>query len=101
MSKPTVHTMICSAKSPALLNKFECFDIEEFGGQITVEIYFKTKYIYSAVLLYISRNFSYLITDVHIPILPKDQFKLLLKHKFLNVTQEDDVVKAICLWADN
>ena len=83
---PNVHTLICSAKSPALLNKFENFNVEEFGGQITVEIYFKTKYIYSAILLYISRNFTYLITDVHIGKLPKEQFKLLLKHKYLNVT---------------
>jgi hypothetical protein len=26
--------------------------------------------------------------------------KLLLKHKYLNVTQEDEVIKSLCMWAD-
>ena len=30
----------------------------------------------------------------------KDDFKLILKHKYVNVTQEDEVVKAICLWLE-
>jgi hypothetical protein len=96
-----VHTLICSAKTPALLKKFSEFKIEDMqNGCITVEIYFKIKYIYSAILLYISRNFTYLITDQMISLLPKDQLKLLLKHKMLNVTQEDEVVKSLCMWAD-
>lgn len=102
MSQPLVNTLICSAKTPALLKKFTDFKIEEMAtpGSITVEIYFKMKYIYSAILLYISRNFTYLITDPHIALLPKDQFKLLLKHKLLNVTNEDEVVKSLCMWAE-
>ena len=32
--------------------------------------------------------------------LPKDQFKLILKHKLLNVTQEDEVLKAVCMWSE-
>ena len=32
--------------------------------------------------------------------LTKDDFKLLLKHKYVNVTQEDEVLKAICLWLE-
>lgn len=35
-----------------------------------------------------------------ISLLPKDQFKLLLKHKLLHVTQEDEVVKALCMWTE-
>ena len=65
-----------------------------------MEIYFKVKYIYSAILLYISRNFTFLITDPLLSLLPKDQFKLILKHKLLNVTQEDEVVKALCMWVE-
>ena len=100
LSNPTVHTLICSAKTPALLKKFNDFHIEQYGGQLTVEIQFKVKYIYSAVLLYVSRNFSYLITEPQIALLPKEQFKLLLKHKMLHVTHEDEVVKALCMWAE-
>ena len=40
------------------------------------------------------------MSDPEIRHLTKDDFKLLLKHKYLNVTQEDEVVKAICLWAE-
>lgn len=97
LSNPQVHTLICSAKTPALLRKFNDFHIDE-GGALTVEIYFKVKYIYSAILLYVSKNFTYQISDPMISMLPKDQFKLLLKHKMLNVTQEDEVVKSICMW---
>jgi hypothetical protein len=95
-----VHTLICSAKTPALIGKFPDFRVEDYNILLTVEIYFKVKYIYSAILLYISRNFTYLITDPMISMLPKEQFKLLLKHKMLNVTQEDEVVKGICMWAE-
>jgi hypothetical protein len=38
------------------------------------------------MLFYVSRNFTYLISDAYISLLPKDQFKLILKHKMLNVT---------------
>ena len=67
---------------------------------MTVEIYFKVKYIFSSILLYISRNFTHLITDPALSLLPKEQFKLILKHKLLNVTQEDEVVKALCVWTE-
>lgn len=59
MSDPSIHTLICSSKSPALLKKFNDFNIESSDGQVTVEIYFKTKYIYSSILMYISKNFTY------------------------------------------
>ena len=100
LENPTLQTLICSSKAPANLRKFEDFYIEDYDGTVTVEIFFKVKYIYSAILHYISRNFTYLITDPLISLFPKDQFKMILKHKFLNVTQEDEVVKAICLWAE-
>lgn len=67
-----MHTLICSAKTPALLKKFQDFRIEDYNNLLTVEIYFKIKYIYSAILLYISRNFTYLITDPMISMLPKE-----------------------------
>ncbi len=38
------------------------------------------------------------ITDPLICLLGKDAFKLLLKHKYLNVSHEDEVIKALCLW---
>lgn len=41
-----------------------------------------------------------LVSDPDIKHLKKDELKLLLKHKYLNVTQEDDVLKAICLWVE-
>jgi len=55
--------------------------------------------VYSALLLYISRTFSNWILHPGLPSIPKDQFKQLLKHKFLCVSNEDEVVRAICTWA--
>jgi len=40
---------------------------------------------YSVMLNYISRNFKCLFDDPDIGLLKKDEFKLLLKHKYLNV----------------
>jgi hypothetical protein len=45
--------------------------------------------MHSEILNYISRNFSSLFDDPDIGLLSKDEFKLLLKHKYLNVTNED------------
>lgn len=100
MPTPTVHTLIASGKAPAVLRKFSPFDVTANEGNVTVEIYFKMQHTYSAILFYISRNFTYLITEPSISLLPKPLFKLLLKHKFLNVTQEDEVMKAICMWIE-
>ena len=49
---------------------------------------------------YISKNFTFLIYDPDIKYLKREEFKVLLKHKYLNVTQEDEVIKAICLWVE-
>ena len=56
--------------------------------------------MFAQLLTFISRNFTYLIGDPEIKNLTKDDLKLLLKHKYLNVTQEDEVIKAICLWTE-
>jgi hypothetical protein len=38
---------------------------------------------------YLSRNFYLLYDDPEIGLLTKDELKLLLKHKYLKVNQED------------
>ena len=55
--------------------------------------------LHAQLLSFISKNFTFLINDPDIRYLRKEEFKLMLKHKYLNVTQEDEVLKAICLWA--
>jgi len=73
LSDPLVNTLICSAKTPALLRKFTDFRIEDQKNNgLHVEIYLKIKYLYSSILLYISKNFTYLITDPQISLLPKE-----------------------------
>lgn len=52
------------------------------------------------LLCHISKNFTTLMTEPEIRFLSKDDLKLLLKHKYLNVTQEDEVIKAISLWLE-
>ena len=44
---------------------------------------------YSVILNFISKNFAILFDDPDIGFLKKEEFKLLLKHKYLNVQQED------------
>lgn len=39
-------------------------------------------------------------SDPEIGKLSKEEFKLLLKHKYLNVVKEDQVLQAVCLWID-
>jgi hypothetical protein len=92
--------MICSGKAPALLRKVDSFFVDDYEDELPIAIYFQLKNRYSAILHYISRNFSLFITDPLISMLPKDQFKLLLKHKYLNVSHEDEIMKALCLWLE-
>jgi len=100
-SEPQLQTLICSGKAPALLRRVDPFFADEWDeDQFPIAIYFKVKNRYSAILHFISRNFSLFITDPCVHLLPKDQFKLLLKHKYLNVAHEDEVVKAVCLWLE-
>lgn len=56
--------------------------------------------MHSQLLCYISKNFTHLMHEPEIRFLSKEDFKLILRHKFLNVTQEDEVLKAICLWLE-
>jgi hypothetical protein len=58
------------------------------------------KHLHAQLLSFISKNFTYLIHDPDIKHLTKDDLKLLLKHKHLYVTSEDEVVKAVSLWAE-
>ena len=52
----------------------------------------------SQLLCYISKNFTYLMQEPEIRFMSKDDFKLILKHKYVNITQEDEVLKAVSLW---
>lgn len=58
----------------------------------------KLNHTHSEILNYISRNFEHLYNDPDIGLLHKDELKLLLKHKYLNVSKEDIIVHAIVLW---
>ena len=45
-------------------------------------------------------HFTFVMNEPEIRFLSKEDFKLILRHKHLNVTQEDEVLKAICLWLE-
>jgi hypothetical protein len=51
------------------------------------------------ILNIISKNFFMYCSDPSISLLELDDFKLLLKHKRLEVIGEDDVCTALFLWA--
>lgn len=65
-----------------------------------VTLKFQVEDVHSQLLCYISKNFTYLMYEPEIRHLSKDDFRLILRHKYLNVTQEDEVVKAICFWLE-
>lgn len=94
--------MVCSAKAPTELRRVRNFDLSmnKDPEALRVGVFFKMEEMYAVILNYICKNFTSLINDPDIKLLRKDEFKTLLKHKHLNVTQEDDVIKAICLWLE-
>ena len=101
LSAPKLYSMICSSKAPTELLSIPNFDLRDvFDDKLDIGLQFQTKELFSQLLSFISRNFTYLINDPEIRYLSKDDFKLLLKHKYLNVTQEDEVIKGICLWTE-
>jgi hypothetical protein len=100
--EPELFTMIGSAKAPTELRRVRNFDLSmnPDPDALKVGVFFKMQELHAMILTYINRNFTGLINDPDIKLLRKDEFKTLLKHKHLNVTQEDDVIKAICLWLE-
>lgn len=62
-------------------------------------MYLKLSEFHAQILNFLSRNFGMIFDDPDIGLLTKEELKLLLKHKYLNVTQEDQALKAVVLWA--
>lgn len=77
------------------------FKGEESGinlGVNKIELYFSTKYTYSAILMHINSNFNSLhrlpeMTNLHL-----EHLRLLFKHDSLEVINEDQVFSAFCSW---
>ena len=100
-NKPKIYTILCSQKAPCELLSVQDFRIDNVDdGTIDVYLHFQIKQLHAQLLTFISKSFTYLVHDPDIKHLTKDDFKLLLKHKHLNVTQEDEVIRAICLWME-
>lgn len=102
---PMVHTLIVSNKSPSVIAKVKCFMVEDFqefmqatGQKFSIKVFLKVHKVYGVILSTISRNFSEVHRDPNIKLLEPNDFKMLLKHKRLGVTAEDEVVIAFSLW---
>jgi len=92
--------LICSAKAPTEILKIENFSVDNLESKdLDIGVYLQIRDSYSIILNFISRNFATLFDDPDIGFLKKDEFKLILKHKYLNVQQEDHVIRAIILWS--
>lgn len=98
MTRPQLNTLICSGKAPTELWKIPDFDASACQ-ELHVGIYLQMEYRLSEILNYISRHFYKLYNDPDIALLQQNELKLLLKHKYLKVTREDEVLKAVCMWA--
>ena len=88
VSEPRVNTLICSAKAPTELMRYDNFDIETLPSQteLNIGLYLKLHESHAHIMNYLSRNFGDLFDDPDIGMLTKDELKLLLKHKYLNVS---------------
>ena len=96
-----IYSMICSQKQPVQLMSVDYFEINQLEtNSINISLAFQIKELHSQLLGYISQNFTYLMHEPEIRFLSKDDFKLILRHKYLNVVQEDEVLKAVCLWLE-
>ena len=87
LSPPKIHSMICSSKAPTELLSKPNFEISEVvDDKLDIGIFFQIKPLFAQLLTFISRNFTYLIGDPDIKFMSKEDLKLVLKHKYLNVS---------------
>ena len=93
-----VASLITLSKAPTLLRQVALGDLLDNNGKITIHVYFRVEYTHSAILTYISRNINIFYTDTTISKLTKNQFHTLLRHKYLNIAREEDILVAFCLW---
>lgn len=64
----------------------EDFELESLKQEdLHIGVYLKISHAHSEILNYISKNFASIFDDPDIGFLKKEEFKLLLKHKYLNV----------------
>ena len=67
----------------------------------SVVIQIKICYLYSALASYLLKDFPFYINDPNINKVPKQLLILLLKNKYLNKKDDNDIVKVILLWLDD
>eukprot|EP00826_Nyctotherus_ovalis_P006665 TRINITY_DN11600_c0_g1_i2.p1 TRINITY_DN11600_c0_g1~~TRINITY_DN11600_c0_g1_i2.p1 ORF type:complete len:416 (-),score=93.91 TRINITY_DN11600_c0_g1_i2:313-1560(-) len=92
-------SLISASKVPTTIRILTMQDLERTNGQITIDIYLKLEYTHSGILTYISKNFSWLYNTPGVGLMTRNQFLTLLKHKYLNVKWEEEVLVALCIWS--
>ena len=91
-------SLITASKAPTVLRHANLQDVINLKGRITIELSFNLEFTHSCILNYISKAFHSLYDKLDIAKLPKNQFQVILKHKYLNIKCEDDVLLSFCLW---
>ena len=91
-------SLLTGSKSQTVLRKIPIQDLPDTEGKLSIEIYLRVEYTYSGILAFISKNFDWLYNCSDIIGLTKSEFVILLKHKYLNVKREEDVLAAFCIW---
>lgn len=106
--EPKIQSLIVSSKSPCVVQKIKCFMIEDYieqeiesGQPFKISIFIRISKIIPIILSSISKNFFMYFSDPGVALLDLDDFKLILKHKRLQVLSEDDICTAFFLWAQN
>ncbi len=91
-------SLISAAKAPTVMRVITIDELNQLGGQLSIEIYLKLEHTHSGILTFISKNFNWLYNNPHVGRLTKNQFLVLLKHKHLNIKREEDALVALCIW---
>lgn len=85
-------SMLVEQKSAQELCTFKEDEIEINLGVNRIELFFSTKYTYSAILMHINSNFNCLHRASEMKDLHLEHLKLLFKHDGLEVINEDQVL---------
>jgi hypothetical protein len=95
-----LNSLISASKTPTVIRKLKLQELNSVDNKLTMQIFLKLEYNYSAILSYISKNFNWLYNDPAIAHLAKNQLQVLFRHKYLNIRKEDEAITALCLWSN-
>lgn len=82
----------------ANISDFDYQEYTEAESTIKIQLYFKIKYIHTAVMSQLAKNFNFYHTDKGIRLLTVEHLSFLYRYDFLEVMSEDQVLVSFVSW---